>query len=114
MIADGFCLLVLLLAGHAVADYPLQCHVLGRAKNCNTELGRVWWPYALTLHALIHGFFVGILTSSAALATAEVTAHWLTDWSKCRGRIGLYTDQALHVICKVVWCSITVGGLISR
>lgn len=94
---------MLLLAGHALADYPLQGQFLADGKNRHTTLGRTFWPHALTAHALIHGGMVTALTGSAALGAAETVVHWVTDWLKCEGKIGLHTDQAIHVACKLVW-----------
>lgn len=103
MIAHGFALLVLLLAGHALADYPLQGDFLSQGKNRHTALGAVWWPHALTAHAIIQAGVVTLLTGSAVLGAAEFVIHWATDWLKCEGTIGINTDQAIHVACKVAW-----------
>lgn len=103
-------LAVLLLAGHAVADYPLQGDFLATAKDRNTPLGAMFWPHALTAHALIHAGFVAVLTGSAWLAAGEFIAHWITDWLKCEKVIGLNADQAVHVACKVLWWLVVVYG----
>jgi hypothetical protein len=100
---SGASLLLVLLAGHALADFPLQGRFLAEGKNRHTSVGRLWWPHALTAHALIHGGFVTILTGSAALGLAEVAAHWLTDWLKCEGKIGVHVDQTIHLVCKLIW-----------
>lgn len=99
----------LLLAGHAVADYPLQGDFLATAKDRYSALGQIFWPHALTCHALIHGGMVALLTGSVSLGIAETVAHWFIDLLKCENRIGLNTDQALHVICKLVWLAVVVG-----
>jgi hypothetical protein len=99
----GSALLLILLAGHAVADFPLQGTFLAEGKNRHTAIGRIWWPYALTAHALIHAGFVTVLTGSAMLGFAEMSAHWLTDWLKCEGRISIHVDQAIHIGCKLLW-----------
>jgi hypothetical protein len=96
-------LLLLLLSAHALADFPLQTRFLAEGKNRHSALGRIYWPYALSAHALIHGGFVGALTGSVALGVAEVVLHWVTDWLKCDGHIGLAADQAIHIGCKVTW-----------
>lgn len=112
MPVEGPALLLLLLAGHALADYPLQGAFLAEAKDRHTALGRTWWPHAMTAHALIHGGFVTALTGSAALGLAEVVAHWLIDWAKCEGRIGVHADQAIHVACKVAWFVVATSGVL--
>jgi hypothetical protein len=99
----GPSLLLLLLAGHALADFPLQGRFLAEGKDRHTAIGRIWWPHALAAHSLIHGGFVTILTGSAALGFAEAAAHWLTDWLKCEGKIGVHVDQTIHLACKVLW-----------
>jgi hypothetical protein len=107
----GSSLLLMLLAGHALADFPLQGAFLAEGKNRHTPIGRVWWPHALTAHAMIHGGFVTILTGSTALGFAEVVTHWLTDWLKYEGRIGLHADQAIHIVCKLLWCSLAMAAI---
>jgi hypothetical protein len=94
---------MLLVVGHALADYPLQGEFLAEGKNRHTAIGKVFWPHALTAHALIHGGFVAVITGSAMLGAAETVIHWITDWLKCEGRISLNQDQAIHVACKAVW-----------
>lgn len=101
-------ILCLLVVAHAVADYPLQGEFLAKAKNRTAPIpGFPFWQ-ALTAHSVIHGGMVGIITGSIGLGMAEVVAHWITDDLKCRGKIGLNTDQAIHIICKIVWAVIAV------
>lgn len=101
-------ILCLLVFAHAVADYPLQGEFLARAKNRTAPIpGFPFWQ-ALTAHAVIHGGMVGIITGNIGLALAEVAAHWITDDLKCRGKIGLNTDQAIHIVCKIAWAAIAV------
>ncbi len=107
---DPATMLFLLLAGHAIADYPLQGRFLAEGKNRHTTLGREYWPHALAAHAVIHGGFVVAVTGSAALGVAETVAHGITDWMKCEGHIGLNTDQAIHIACKIVWLSLAIAA----
>lgn len=100
----------LLIVAHAIADYPLQGDFLSRAKNRTAPLPGVPWQQALGAHSIIHGGFVGLLTGSAWLGLAEVAAHWVTDDLKCRGKIDFNTDQAIHVVCKAVWCAVAVAA----
>jgi len=96
-------LFLLLLFGHALADYPLQGDFLAKAKNRTAPIpGFPWW-HALGAHSVIHGGFVGVITGNWWLGLAEVVAHFLIDDAKCRGRIGINTDQALHVAFKALW-----------
>lgn len=96
----------LLVAAHALADYPLQGDFLARAKNEAAPLPGVPWYQAMAAHCVIHGAAVGLLTGSALLALMEAAAHFAIDRAKCRGRIGFNADQALHLACKMAWASI--------
>ena len=102
-------LFFVLLFGHALADYPLQGEFLAQAKNRNTEVGKVFWMHALPAHSIIHGGFVLLITSSLPLALAETIIHGVTDYLKCEGRISLHADQAIHVLCKVIWATAVVN-----
>lgn len=93
--------LFLMAAGHAVCDRPLQYPLLRSEKNGSRAGTR--WIYGLGCHALIHGGAVCLITGSWHLGVAEMLAHAAIDEAKCRGKIGLVTDQALHLVCKVLW-----------
>jgi hypothetical protein len=103
---DFLTMLFLLVASHALCDYPLQGPFLSEAKNPNTALGKVFWPHALFAHSMIHGGAVLLLTGSVALALIEVVIHGATDLAKCNGRISLNTDQAIHILCKIIWAAV--------
>lgn len=100
-----------LLVGHALADYPLQGDFLARAKNRKQPIPGVPWWQALTAHAAIHGGAVWLVTGRIELALAELACHWLIDSAKCEGRISFNTDQALHILCKVVWVAMIASGM---
>lgn len=104
--------LVLLLAGHAVADYPLQGEFLAMGKNRAKPSPFIPWYQALGAHALIHGGMVAVITGVWWLGALEAVAHALIDDAKCTGKIGFNADQALHVVCKVLWVAIlaVIGG----
>lgn len=103
--SDPFTVLLYLLAGHALADYPLQGDWLSKAKNHKLELvpGQAIWPLALLSHSAIHALAVLLATGSVGLAAAEFVAHTIIDYAKCDGRISYNIDQWLHISCKVVW-----------
>lgn len=110
--ADAGLLFFLLLGGHALADQPLQTAWLSAAKRrFSTEGRRGVWLLALGGHGLIHGAFVAALTGSWVLGVAETAAHALIDFAKCERKIGLWTDQGLHVLCKAVWVVIALDLL---
>lgn len=114
--------LIYLLAAHAVCDYPLQGDWLSKAKNptmlfdpsaglrktkpddvFSTHFLETIWPLALLSHALIHAAAVLLITGSIVLFVAELIAHTLIDYAKCRGAFGYNTDQLLHIGCKLIW-----------
>lgn len=99
----------LLIAAHALADYPLQGDFLARAKSRAAPVAGVPWWQALGAHAAIHGGFVGLITGLWWLGVAEAAVHALTDDAKCRGRITFNQDQAIHVACKLAWVAVTMG-----
>lgn len=96
-------MLLLLLVGHALADYPLQGDFLSKAKNRAMPIPGVPWWQALGAHATIHGGVVGLVTGTWWLGVAEAVVHAITDDAKCKGRISFNQDQAIHIACKVAW-----------
>jgi hypothetical protein len=106
----GIELFAALVVGHAVADYPLQGDFLARAKNRAMPIPGVPWFQALGAHAIMHGGVVWVLTVHPLLGLAEVAAHACIDDAKCIGKIGFNTDQALHVVCKLLW--VAIAGVI--
>lgn len=101
--------ILLLCAGHALCDYPLQGEFLAQGKNRHTNPGSGWIK-AMTAHCLIQSGMVyvvaGILFSSPwALwfAIAEFAIHFATDFAKCEGWINSDIDQAIHYACKILW-----------
>lgn len=94
----------LLVAAHALADYPLQGDFLAKAKNRLAPIPGVPWYHAMGAHAFIHGGFVTLITGSLTLGILEVFLHFLIDDLKCAGEISFNKDQFLHILCKVNWC----------
>lgn len=102
-VGEMIAILALLIAAHALADYPLQGDFLAKAKNRASPIPGVPWYHGLLAHAAIHGGFVGAITGSVTLGLAEFVAHCFIDDTKCMGRISYNQDQALHILCKVLW-----------
>lgn len=98
--------LLLLLAGHALCDYPLQGDFLAKAKNRANPIPGVPWYQALGAHALIHGGMVALVTKSPLMGVAETVIHAVTDDLKCKGKLSFNQDQAIHVACKVLWTAL--------
>jgi hypothetical protein len=96
-------LLIALIGGHFLADYPLQGDFLSKAKNSTAPILGVPWQQALGAHCAIHGAFVALITGIWWLFFAEALIHWITDDAKCRGKLTFNQDQAIHIACKIVW-----------
>lgn len=105
---------LLLIVGHALADYPLQGDYLAKAKNRFAPLAGTPWFHAMAAHAIIHGGFVGVITGSATLGILEAIVHAAIDDTKCRGVISFNTDQILHLACKLVWIALLASGLLGQ
>ena len=96
-------ILLLMLAGHALADYPLQGDFVAQFKNRHTKADQRIWPWVLSAHAAIHAAVVGLITGSTLLGVLEFAIHWIIDLLKCEKRYGFHTDQLLHLGCKLLW-----------
>lgn len=103
----GFELFFQLLVGHALADFVLQSEAMGRGKNRHSDIHHnkastfPRWYYWLAAHSLVHGGIVYLITNSLLLALIETASHCVIDFCKCEGKIGMNTDQALHVGFKI-------------
>ena len=104
-------MLIALIAGHALADYPLQGDFLSKAKNRSAPITGVPYWQAMGAHVIIHGAIVAFVTGIWWLFFAEAAIHWLTDDAKCTGKISYNQDQAIHLACKVLWLLIALGLL---
>ena len=95
-------LLILLFLGHFLADYPLQGDKMAIEKcpGCDATMDWRWW---LMAHTATHGFVVALLTGVPLLGLAEMVAHFVIDYGKCRFRYSLLVDQILHWVCKLAW-----------
>ncbi|WP_411868664.1 DUF3307 domain-containing protein [Vulcanococcus limneticus] len=100
-------LLAMLAMGHCVGDFGLQSDRMATEKcpGKGVTLGWGWW---LVAHAGIHGFLVGWITGLPLLGVAEWLVHSLIDIGKCRHLYRLPMDQALHLLCKVVWVGVWI------
>ncbi len=107
-----FSLFFLFLCGHALADYALQNEWIATNKNrhfrdtLSAEAQKnmqVIWPHLLTAHSLHHGLLVYLISQNITLGVAETVVHWMIDFAKCERWFGFHTDQALHILSKVVW-----------
>lgn len=99
---------LMLIAAHWLLDYPLQGEFLANAKRLGPL--RV---YHLIAHAGLQGAGVAVVTGNIWLGLLEWLAHAIIDEAKVRGKTTLAQDQALHMVCKVLWLAflIVFGGL---
>jgi hypothetical protein len=103
--------LFLLLCGHALADFALQTDSMAYGKNRHNKPKNVpegqevckVWVYWLSSHSFIHGGMVYLITGSITLGIIETIVHWFIDFAKCENWTNIHTDQALHVLCKVLY-----------
>ncbi len=109
---DAVTLMCLFAFGHYLADFPWQGAYLAQAKNRFQPLAGTPWYHALAAHAVIHGGVVGIISGSLWLGLAETMIHALIDDRKCAGLFGYNTDQALHILCKLVWVALIWSGVV--
>lgn len=101
-------IILILIALHYLADFALQNDFVARAKNRNTDVGKLFWPHALLAHSSIHGLFVGLVTGSALLGVIETGLHAAIDFIKCENKISIHVDQALHIACKVLYVLVLI------
>lgn len=99
-------MLLLLLAWHALADYPLQGDFLARGKNRHAPISGVPADMCMSAHCWIHAGGVFVITGSVVCGLVEFALHWAIDDAKCAGRISFRNDQGLHVACKVAYAAI--------
>lgn len=115
MVEGTFGMLLLLVAGHFVCDYPLQGDYLSRAKG---DFASPMRRYHLFAHAGIHAGMVTLITGLPWLGVLEWVLHYAIDESKVYGKINYVVDQLLHLLCKyiiwmlwVAWIIDSIGSL---
>ncbi|MDX1461012.1 MAG: DUF3307 domain-containing protein [Xanthomonadales bacterium] len=98
-----------LLVGHVLADYVFQRQIMATSKTRHAEIFKTAgprfppWYYWLISHSLVHGGAVYFITGSLLLGVVETVLHALIDHAKCEHKIGVHTDQGLHILCKVAY-----------
>ena len=101
-----------LLIGHAAADFVLQSDTMAIAKSRHGDVGKQYgvnfppWYYWLTAHSLIHGGAVYLLTGNVLFGLVETVLHWSIDFTKQERWINFHQDQALHILCKFLYCTL--------
>jgi hypothetical protein len=109
-------LLVVLWAGHYLADFPLQPAFVAEKKGL-VFIESIGF-HCLTAHAFIHGLIAGVITQSFTAGLIVGATHWLIDFGKSSqllddrfphlpgarkgpqttGLYGINVDQALHFL----------------
>jgi hypothetical protein len=104
-------MLIALIAAHCFFDYAGQGDFMAKAKNETAPIPGVPWRSVLAAHAWIHGSAVALITGLWPLFFAEYAAHFVTDSTKCRGKISYRMDQGIHIVCKFAWfgCAVAVA-----
>ena len=101
-----------LLCAHALTDYVLQSPEMSKRKHPRALFkgmdtveecvyGPWWWWMAA--HGLVNALGVLYVTQSVPLSIGEFVVHCALDTAKCQGWINTNTDQAGHLVSKVVW-----------
>lgn len=104
------------LVGHAMGDYVLQRDIMAKSKSRHAQIYKTasssfpGWFYWLFSHALVHGGAVFIISGSLLLGLIETVLHAIIDFSKCEHWINLHVDQALHILCKLVYVYVIYQG----
>lgn len=111
-------LFIALSVGHAIADFPLQGEFLATCKNRHTlkalndpERPTSIWIICMLAHCLIHAGTVWLITGSFVFGVIELVVHFIIDVVKCEGYTGFNTDQTLHLLCKLVYAALALGGV---
>ena len=102
------------LVGHCLVDFPLQAGPMAveKSRHSTSDLQKeVPWYYWLTGHAILHGGAVALISGSIGYGILETVCHWLIDFAKCEKWTNIHIDQALHVLCKLVWWGMLVNGV---
>ena len=106
--------LLYLVLGHLIADYPLQGDFLGKMKSTNIFL--------LWTHVIMYSLVIGLVLDHFGMYTNDklillIISHFVIDYWKCRIAnitnpnaqltTNLYIDQGLHIIVLLL-CVYTV------
>lgn len=97
---------VMLVAMHFVCDYTFQSDFIAKYKSRLNSLAVVPWYYVLLSHAITHSVGVYVVTQNMGLAVLETACHFGIDAAKNEGKTDIHQDQALHIVCKLVWAFI--------
>lgn len=102
-----------LVVGHVMADFPLQGDFLAKAKNHRTAIAGIPWWLCLAAHTIICGAGVALVLGPF-WGMVEAVVHYFVDYAKNEGWFGggekaFVTDQAIHLVCRLVYAAIAIG-----
>lgn len=105
-----------LVAFHALCDFAIQPDAMVRGKNRHHTVSAPGarqhepsWIEWLGAHCMVHAGGVAAALSIVGradlwwLGLVEAGCHAVIDDLKCRRRISMGQDQALHLVCKAAW-----------
>jgi hypothetical protein len=99
-----YVLLILLVWGHVIADYPLQGDFLAKGKDPEGPFKDFFpWTQALFAHSMIQAGFVFLFTGSVQCFLMELIGHAWTDYAKTQKWISLNIDQSIHIGMKLFY-----------
>lgn len=105
--------LFLLVAGHALMDFPLQGEFLAQCKSRRYLEQRAdparppsIWIVCMVSHCALHAAAVWIITGCVILGCVEFLLHAIIDTVKCEGFTSFNQDQLLHLACKIGYVGI--------
>ena len=98
----------LLIIAHAFGDGVFQTAWIGKYKSRLVEwrdsqdtVIKYGWFYVLSLHSIVNGAMVYLVTQNMYLGIAETILHWLIDYGSSNKKYPLSVDQTLHIVCKI-------------
>lgn len=93
-----------LIGLHFLCDYPLQGDFLavGKGSFAKPHFG-VPWYHCMAAHCAIHGLAVGLVTGIWWFGLIEFALHFMIDVAKCVKATNIQTDQAMHIVCKLIY-----------
>lgn len=93
-------LLLFLIFAHYLCDFGLQNDFIAKFKVPGSA---PFWYHVMMAHCAMQALGVMVVTHNSKLALAEFATHFAIDYFKCLKKLSFNQDQALHLICKLIW-----------
>lgn len=95
---------LLLVCSHFLADYSLQSESMAIGKGrFDSHYNTVPWYYWMAAHCAVHSLFVMCITHNIYYGIIEFVIHFLSDYLKCKRKINIHIDQAIHIFSKLIY-----------